>query len=332
MKAYVIKKFGNHDVFEQADVAAPSPGPKDILIAVKASSVNPIDYKLRAGVLPPLCPSFPAILHGDFSGVVAAIGDEVTKFQVGDNVFGCYGGVAGKPGALAEFICVPEFFVCKKPDSLSHLEAATVPLVAFTAWEAVYKRAKLTAGGSTALVIGGAGGVGHIIVQLLRKQGVQVSATARTDKKAVILEQLGVAHVLDAEAHKIGQQALDITHGKGFDAVFDTVGDQCFVAAQAALAGEGHIVSLAAAGANDTTQAYLKGARIDLINILLPVITGIGGQDRQTTLASVSQLIEQKQLLPLIDPHHFGFSDVGAAHLHLESGNAVGKVALISDF
>ncbi len=134
MKAMILEEFGEPDVFRMADLSSPEPARGEIMIRVAASSVNPIDWKIRSGLAPALAPDFPAVLHGDVAGTVEAVGPGVERFKPGDEVYACAGGVKGHGGALAEFMVAQADLVALKPATLTLTEAAVLPVVALTAW------------------------------------------------------------------------------------------------------------------------------------------------------------------------------------------------------
>ena len=191
MKAQVIQSFGQPSVFETLDV----PNIKHIranhvLIRVAASSVNPVDCKIRSGAVAEIAPAFPAILHGDVAGVVEAVGEAVTRFKRGDIVFGCAGGVKGLNGALAEYMVADADLLALKPQSLTMTQAAALPLVGITAYEGLIDRAKIRSG-QRVLIHAATGGVGSIAIQLAKASGAEVYTTASTSQKLAIAQELG---------------------------------------------------------------------------------------------------------------------------------------------
>ncbi len=182
MKAQIIQSFGDPSVFQFKEISKPELIPGHVLIQVKASSVNPIDTKVRAGAVPAVAPEFPAVLHGDVAGLVSAVGEGVTEFKVGDEVFGCAGGFKGTGGALAEFMLADADLLAHKPVNLTMEEAAALPLVAITAWEALFNRANLVPG-QDILIHAATGGVGHIAIQLAKWGGATVYTTASSQEK-----------------------------------------------------------------------------------------------------------------------------------------------------
>ena len=190
MKAQVIESFGTPHIVQLKEIPKPDVIPGHVLIEVKATSVNPIDTKVRAGLVA-AAPEFPAVLHGDVAGVVCAVGEGVTKFQVGDEVFGCAGGFKGMTGgALAEFMLAAANLLAHKPKNITMEEAAALPLVTLTAWEALFNRANLSAG-EDILIHAATGGVGHVAIQLAKWAGAKVYTTASTKEKCEIGARLG---------------------------------------------------------------------------------------------------------------------------------------------
>ncbi|MBW4454736.1 MAG: alcohol dehydrogenase catalytic domain-containing protein [Nostoc indistinguendum CM1-VF10] len=175
MKALVIDQFGGSNIFREADLPIPLILPHHVLIRVAATSINPVDLKIRQGLVADITPALPAVLHGDVAGTVKAVGVGVNDFQVGDEVYACAGGVKGLGGALAEYMLVDANLVAHKPVSTTMAEAAALPLVSITAWEGMIDRAKIQPG-QKVLIYGATGGVGHIAVQLVKWAGATVFA------------------------------------------------------------------------------------------------------------------------------------------------------------
>ncbi|MBF0143597.1 MAG: alcohol dehydrogenase catalytic domain-containing protein, partial [Magnetococcales bacterium] len=145
MKAWIVKSFGEPSVLERVELPRPEPGPGEVLVEVAATSVNPVDVKIRRLGLP-IAPELPGVLHGDVAGVVVAVGAGVTAFRPGDEVFGCAGGVRGSGGALAEFMVADARLLAHRPRTLTLVESAALPLVAITAWEAMIDKAVILPG------------------------------------------------------------------------------------------------------------------------------------------------------------------------------------------
>ncbi|MBT3535105.1 MAG: alcohol dehydrogenase catalytic domain-containing protein, partial [Rhodospirillaceae bacterium] len=184
MKAMIIRAAGEPSVFEAAEIPVPEIKSNQVLVKVAATSVNPVDWKIRKLGLP-LGPDFPAVIQGDVAGVVEAVGGDVGDFAVGDEVYGCAGGVKGTGGALAEFMACDAEFLAPKPGNLSMAEAAALPLVCLTAWEGLVDGANV-GWGQTVLVHAGVGGVGHVVMQIAIARGAKVYATVSGPEKAAL--------------------------------------------------------------------------------------------------------------------------------------------------
>src|SRR5277367_5438941 len=185
MKVWMVETPGGE--FLEAELARPELGPNQVLVRVQASGVNPLDTKIRAGKADHAKQPLPAVLGLDMAGVVEDCGPGVTAFRPGDEVYGMVGGVGGLQGTLAEFVVVNADLIALKPKSLSMRESAALPLITITAWEGIVDRAKVR-GGHKVLVHAGAGGVGHIAVQLAKAFGAEVFATVSTDKRHMVEE------------------------------------------------------------------------------------------------------------------------------------------------
>ncbi|MFW5695959.1 MAG: zinc-binding dehydrogenase, partial [Alkalispirochaeta sp.] len=243
MKAMVCKEWGDPDVFTLEDIKVPEPGPGQVRIEVAATSVNPVDTKIRAGRIK-AAPDFPAVLHGDVSGVVHAVGPGVTRFAVGDRVYGCAGGFKGLSGALAEYMIADAPALARVPDGMSMREAAAIPLVSITAWLALVDRARVKPTDHV-LVHGGAGGVGHVAVAIARGLGARVATTVSSEDKAEIARSMGAEDVIYYRDEEVPAYVDRLTGGTGFDVVFDTVGGANIEKSLAATRIGGHMLGIA---------------------------------------------------------------------------------------
>ncbi|MDX1682731.1 MAG: alcohol dehydrogenase catalytic domain-containing protein, partial [Phycisphaeraceae bacterium] len=178
MRAVALDEFGDPDVLYTCDLPEPEPGPDDLLVKVHASSMNPVDTKIRRNGLG-MERSFPLVTGYDVSGVVEAVGENVDRFSVGDEIYGSPS--LARNGAHAEKVLIDAQTAAAKPESLDHSEAAALPLVTLTAWEALHDRAQIHEG-ETVLIHAGAGGVGHIGIQLAKLHGCTVYTTASRDE------------------------------------------------------------------------------------------------------------------------------------------------------
>lgn len=327
MQAQVITEFGGTSVFKTQEIPTPKATPGHVVIEVKATSVNPVDTKIRSGSYAKISPDFPAILHGDFAGVVAEVGTGVTTFKVGDEVYGCAGGVKGANGALADYMLVDAKLIALKPKQLSMAEAAALPLVAITAWEGLYEKVKLTKD-QKVLIHAGTGGVGHIAIQLAKCAGADVYATVSSAEKAQIAKSLGATDTINYRTESVEEYVKRLTNGHGFDVVFDTVGGDNLEKSLAAVAMYGNVISILSSGTHDLTSLHSKSASLHAVLMLLPMLFNVQRERHGEVLKRITELAEQCAIKPLLDPHQFTFADVGKAHDLLESGKAVGKIVL----
>lgn len=330
MRAMIIEAFGDPDVFRPVDVPEPEAGPGQVLIRVAASSVNPVDTKIRNGRLQAIAPPRPAILHGDVAGTIAAVGEGVTDLREGDAVYACAGGVGCWQGALAEYMLADAALVARQPVSLSPEEAASLPLVAITAWEALIDKAGVQAG-ETVLVVGGTGGVGHVGLQLAKWRGATVIASASSPVKAERALQLGADAVVDLRGESIEAVVERHTGGSGFDLVFDTVGGAHLHDSFRATRLNGRIATTAIRTTLDLAEVHARALSLHAVFMLIPLLHGIGMARHGAILRELATLVDAGRVRPLIDEHRFGFTEVAAAHRFLESGQAVGKVVLVND-
>lgn len=327
MKAYVINRFGTAEVFEPVELPVPQAGAGQLLVRVAASSVNPLDFKLRRGDLPAFTHEFPAILHGDVAGTVCAIGPDVTEFAIGDQIYACAGGVRGRQGALADYMLVEADLAAQKPRNLSMAEAAVLPLVTLTAWEGLIDGAAVGPK-DRVLIHGGTGGVGHIALQLAKARGAKVYCTVSSLEKADLAVQYGADATIDYRQTTVTDYVNQYTDGQGFDVVVDTVGGSTFEQSLAAGRVGARIVSMLAQGKLDLTLAWARKQSIHCVNMSWPMATGHGMQHHGFILREVAKLIEEHRLRPLIAPQSFSFEEISQAHRYAESGLALGKISL----
>ena len=327
MKAQIITQFGDPSVLTLSTVDKPELQPGHVIIKVHATSVNQVDCKIRSGAVGALAPDFPAILHGDVAGIIDAVASDVSQFKTGDEVYACAGGLKGTQGALAEYMLADAKLVAKKPRALSMREAAALPLVSITAWEALFQRAHLTAE-HTILIHGGVGGVGHIAVQLARAIGAKVFATVTSNEDFITAFALGSDAVINAKEESVEQYLERLTNNKGFDIVFDTVGgpnlDKSFQAAKT----HGCVVTTAARSTHDLSPMHGKALSLHVVFMLLPILQNQNRAEHGKILMELAALADKGKIKPLIDPHLFTLETASAAHALLESGKALGKVVI----
>jgi len=240
MKAMIIKAFGDADVFEAAEVPSPEPGANELLVRIKATSVNPVDYQTRRGDYRDLM-TLPAILGGDVSGVVEKIGAEVEGFAVGDEVYYMPQVLEG-PGSYAQYHVADKSIVARKPANLSHIEAASMPLVGITVWDCLMMRGQLQAGESV-LIHAGAGGIGSFAIQLAKAMGAYVFTTC-SQRNIDLPESLGADRVIDYHNEDYAEVIGKETDGAGVHLVLDTIGGDTIERSAAVLRPFGRLVSI----------------------------------------------------------------------------------------
>jgi NADPH2:quinone reductase len=297
-----------------------------VLIKVIASGVNPLDTKISSGQGSHARQPLPAVLGMDLAGVIEAVGADVTAFKIGDEVYGMAGGIGGQQGSLAEHIAVDADLLARKPHNLSMREAAALPLIFITAWEGLVDRANVRAG-HRVLVQGGAGGVGHIAVQIAKARGAQVFATGSA-KGLEIIEGFG-ATAIDYRSQVPADYLEQYTDGEGFDIVYDTVGGATLDASFAVLkVYTGHVVSCLGWGEHKLAPLSFRGATYSGVFTLLPLITGKGRKHHGEILAEATRMAEAGQLRVLLDDRRFTLESVNDAYAIVAAGQAMGKVVV----
>jgi NADPH2:quinone reductase len=334
MQAIVMTAPGNPDVLALQDVPQPKlDKPTDILVKLKAAGINPIDTKLRRrGTF--YSEQMPAILGCDGAGVVEAVGAAVERFKPGDEVYFCAGGLGqAGTGNYAQFAVVAEHLVAHKPQTLSFAEAAAAPLVLITAWEALYDRGRLEAR-QKVLIHAGAGGVGHVAIQLAKLRGAQVCTTVSSPDKARLVRQLGADYPILYKQVDFVQAVLDWTEGEGADLAFDTVGGKTFFETCAAVKIYGDLVTILEPDASlgNLKVARDRNLRISLELMLTPALKGqVSAQKHQAEILQQCAHWFDAAQLKIHLSQTFPLAEAAAAHQALETGSITGKIALAID-
>lgn len=324
MRAQVIRQFGGPEVFELTDKPVPQPGDGEVLVEVRASGVNPVDYKIRQKG-PAIAPPLPATLGVDAAGVVSAVGPHVTRFSVGDSVYGCMGGVGTFQGTLAEYVVADERLLALLPPSLSFREAAALPLVTITAWEGLFEKAAIQPG-EQLLVLGATGGVGHAVVQLARQAGVEVYGTVSSPEKAELARELGCRDVVNYRTGSVEAFAAESTSGHGFPVVFDATGVKDLSTALAVLGNYGRAVTIVSRYSQDLSPMHDKSLSMHVVYMLLPLLTGHGRERHGGIIEELTRLVGRGEVRPVVDERHFSLEDAAEAHRYLEDRQNLGKV------
>jgi NADPH:quinone reductase-like Zn-dependent oxidoreductase len=306
MKAIVAHEYGGPEVLKYKNVPRPEPNEDQILVRVIAAGVNPVDAMIRSGLFAKYEKDvFPIIPGADIAGVVEKVGSRTTRFKLGDPVF-AYVSLKGG-GGYAEYALATERDTAAKPKSLTYVDAAAVPIVALTAWQALVDIAKLGAG-HTVLIHGGSGGVGSFAIQIAKARGAKVIATASTANQD-LLKQLGADVAIDYTKQKFEDVAKDV------DVVLDSVGKDTLARSYGVVKKGGIIVSLVA----QPNQAELDKHGIRG--------TALSVEPNADELAEIGKLIDQKKIKVIVSKT-FPLSEAARAQEEVATSHTRGKIVL----
>lgn len=329
MTAVVATGRGGPEVLEPRQVPLVWPrGRGEVLVRLKAASLNPADaYFRRSG--PYLSSPGPLVLGHDGAGIVEAVGAGVREFGEGDAVCFCNGGIGGDPGTYAQFAVVPEYQLARIPRGIDLPQAAALPLVAITACEALFDRARLRRSDHV-LIHAGAGGTGHVAIQLTRLAGAHVATTVSGPAKAKLADELGAERVIRYRQQDFVAEARAWTGGRGLDVALDNVGPEVLLRTFRAMAPYGRVVILMGIPGDDAEgTAYNANLTLHNVMMLTPMWLGLrrrlhrqAGQVRK----ALSWLAEKR--LRIVIDQVFPLAKAAAAHRRLESGKALGKILL----
>ncbi|MEA3410099.1 MAG: zinc-dependent alcohol dehydrogenase family protein [Pseudomonadota bacterium] len=330
MKAVVMTATGGPEVLELRDIPEPEIRTEtQIKVQVKAAGVNPVDTKLRSrGVFYP--DALPAVLGCDGAGVVVETGVSVRRFQEGDPVWFCHGGLGGEQGNYAEYTVVEESVAQPKPVSLAFDEAAAAPLVLITAWESLHDRTRVGMG-KTVLVHAGAGGVGHMALQLAKFADCPVCTTVGSDEKAEFVKSLGADEAICYRDQDFVEAVKEWTSGAGVDIALDTVGGETFARTLSAMAFYGDLVTVLAPGPDiDWQEARRKNLRVSFELMLTPMLEALpGARLHHGEILEYCERLFDKREIRIHVSHQLPLEDAVAAHRLVEQGHVQGKVVLI---
>lgn len=302
--------------------------PTQIKVQLRAAGVNPIDTKLRArGVFFP--DALPAILGCDGAGVVTDTGSAVTRFKQGDAVWFCHGGLGAEPGNYAEYTVLEEREAEAMPAGLDFTQAAALPLVSITAWEALFDRARLGQD-QTVLIHAGAGGVGHVAIQLARSMGAHVATTVSTSEKADLVIGLGADKVIQYREEDFVEAIMDWTDGQGVDVVLDSLGGEVFQRSLAATRVYGQVVTLLDPDTNISwKEARNRNLGIHFTLMLTPMLSNLptARAHQGKILQHCAALVADGKLTPHI-ASTLALADAARAHVMIETGHVSGKLVL----
>lgn len=329
MQAIMMTAPGAVDTLQLMEVPEPVlTGPGQVKVRIHAAGVNPIDTKLRSrGVF--FDNALPAILGCDGAGEIVQTGAAVSGLQVGDRVWFCHGGLGREPGKYAQFAVLEAAEVRHMPANLDYVQAAAAPLVLLTAWEALFRRAALQAG-QRVLVHAGAGGVGHIAIQLARHFGARVATTVSSDAKGEFARSLGAELIINYRQQNFVEAVLAWTDGQGVDVVLDTVGGQVFRDSIPALAHYGALITLLDPGTDiEWKEARNRNLRIGFELMLTPMLRDLPqARAYQMHILDECKTLFETGKLSIHVSHILPLSEAARAHALIEAGGAQGKIVL----
>jgi len=330
MKAFKVHEYGKGAKFIEQEVNKPEIKPGHVVIEVKATSLNPVDHKILKANLG-INPVLPATLHMDVAGTIVEMGEGVVTFKVGDEVYGCAGGLQGEAGniegALADFMLADSHLIALKPKSSSFAEAASLPLVAITAWEGLFDRAHINAEDHI-LIHAATGGVGHIGIQLAKQHGARVATTVSSEDKAKIAKDLGADDIIYYRDETVNDYTQRLTQGKGFDVVFDTIGGGNLDKSLKAAKVSGQVISIVGNNQHDLSPMHMKGLSLHLVFMLLPMLTGKGREHHGFILKKIAEWVDKGTIKPLVHKEYFHFSQANEAHALYAANKHIGKIVL----
>ncbi len=311
MKAVAFDRYGSAEELQYREMSKPIAKSDELLVRVRASSVNPLDWKIRQGHLQLLTGfNFPRIVGSDISGVVVEVGREVTKFQPGDEVYTSLNPLTG--GACAEYAVVPESSAAIKPRNITHAEAAAVPIAGLTALQALRDLGQIQAGNKV-LINGASGGVGIFAVQVAKAMNAVVTGVCSA-KNREFVNSLGADFVLDYAEVDFTQQT------QKYDIILDAVGTKTFAECENVLQPEGVYISTLPSFDNLAPMffsSFMSGKKAKLIL----------AHPNPSDLGVFRELIESGKVEPIVD-RTYSLTEVAAAHVYSETGRAVGKIAI----
>ncbi len=328
MKAIMMTAVGTPDVLKLQKIAEPEINqPTQIKVKLKGAGVNPVDTKIRRnGVFydNPL----PAVLGCDGAGEVVAVGSAVSRFKPGDAVWFCHGGLGREQGNYAEYTVLDQRWAGLMPKTFSCVQAAALPLVLITAWGALFDRGGLQAG-QTVLIHAGAGGVGHVAIQLAKLHGAKVITTVSSEQKAEFVTSLGADEVVLYTQNGFADAVNRLTDGKGADLVFDTVGASVFKESITATAHFGRLVTLLDPGELNLAEARMRNLLIGFELMLTPMLRDLPeARDKHVDILRKCAELTDKGLLKAHISHVLLLEEAAVAHRLIEAGHTTGKIVL----
>ncbi|HEX2936291.1 MAG TPA: NADP-dependent oxidoreductase [Bacteroidales bacterium] len=313
MKAVIIKEFGDRSKLIYTDVEKPNVCEGEVLIRIKAAGVNPVDTKIREGLLAKRVPNkLPIVLGWDLAGIVVDTGHSARRFKPGDEVYAYARRMIIQNGTYAEYISLPESYVSHKPSNISFEEAASVPLAGLTAFQAIFEKGKLTKN-QKLLVLGASGGVGSFAIQFAKVKGATVYALAG-NKRADYLKEIGADYVLDYTQENWPATFRDLLP-EGADCVFDCVGGETTVKAYEYVKKGGTLVSI------------LSQANPELVDKYGITFKYLFVEPNVLQLEKIKDWLEKGKVKVSVQ-HVYPLKDAAKAHKQMETGHTQGKIVL----
>lgn len=329
MRAVLMTAIGGPEVLKLAEVPEPQvTDAHEVKVRLRAAGINPVDYKLRsAGII---SGTLPAVLGWDGAGVVEETGSAVSRFQAGDEVYFCDGGFGPAPGTYQEVKVVDERYLARKPERLSFAEAAAAPLVTITAWEALRGRARVGQG-QHALVQAGAGGVGHLAVQIARLAGARVATTVTSGPKTELAASLGAELCIDYRREDVGGRLREWTGMDGADVVHDTVGGKTFTACFLLVRPYGDLVSSVESAWEDEAAEVMRHRNLRVSFTWMPSPSVFGWPEhrerQRAILEQAARHFDAGELRVQVGAT-FPLERAAEAHRALAEGQVIGKAVL----
>jgi NADPH2:quinone reductase len=306
------------------DRPVPVPGEHDLLLEVHACALNPVDFKIRRGAFAK-GRTLPIILGFDVSGVVRGIGSAARGFQMGDEVYASPSLV--RDGANAEFVCVDARTASPKPKNVDHVQAAALPLVTLTAWEALHQRTKLQRG-ETVLIHAGGGGVGHVAIQLAKQQGARVITTASREDSQALCRKLGADVIINYHQESFVDRVKLETGGRGCEVVFDTVGGETFDRSLDVVAVDGRVITCVGTPSEKIAPKLFRiNASLHFEFMGAPTVFGVHPESQGEILRAAAKLVEAGQLTPHVS-RVLKLEEIADGHRLIEDGHVTGKLVV----
>jgi NADPH:quinone reductase len=323
MRALVLQTHGGLENFIVRDIAKPELRQNQVLVRVAAASLNQIENSIRLGL--PIGPELPAVLGCDFAGVVENVGSGVLGFKVGEEVYGCSGGIRGTSGSLAEYIAADGQLIARKPTSISMRHAAALPMAGIAAWDLI-ERVRIRPNDHV-LIHGATGDVGHLAVQLASHFGARVAVTVDEGDEH-LAKSLGADDIILRKKETPSAYAERLTGGKGFSAIIDTIGGDHLDESFQAAAAFARISTTATRTNLDLSPMHFKGITLSVVFVLLPLLANTGTARYGRILRQIAKLVDEGQLSPLLHDDGFTLKTVPQAYQMLASGKIRGKAVV----